>query len=544
MKNVGVICEYNPFHNGHAKQLAAMRSAGTAVCLMSGNFVQRGEPAVIDKWTRARAAVACGADLVLELPITYALRSAEGFADGGVEIFSRLGCVDALCFGSEDGDIIKIMSTAKCLLQPGFSNILREELSRGLSFPAARQNALARYRANLLKGFPNSPYGEEEPLSDRNRYERTAAGKNDIMSTFCVKAVGKESEQNVDKAGFRRGERLSETGIRRGEENSQEEACLSKSVRSAEFTESRENFPETENLWGTGNPIETKMLYGQKTSPCSGIRESACATASTWENEARTDGMATEEFWGYFEQAVSPLLADASLLKRPNSILAVEYCKAILKHGCRLKPMILRREGDYHTGSSTENPSASFLREQLDWAGYIPENALKVFEQAPRHQVASGERAWLARLRSMSEAEFAALPYGSEGLWRRVMRACRTEAGLEDILEASKSKRYTRTRLMRLLLCALIGITAEMLERPAPYVRVLAMNERGQAVLRQVKQRGEIPLIHAGQTPPDAAYAELERRAADLYGLFRADAVSAPDSERRARVYRCTVINR
>ena len=85
MKTVAVICEYNPFHNGHARQLRQMAAVGTTVCVMSGNYVQRGEPAICDKWTRARAAALCGADLVLELPVTYALRSAEGFADGGVE---------------------------------------------------------------------------------------------------------------------------------------------------------------------------------------------------------------------------------------------------------------------------------------------------------------------------------------------------------------------------------------------------------------------------------------------------------------------------
>ena len=116
MKNIGIICEYNPFHNGHAKQIRTVHAQdGTCVCLMSGNYVQRGEPAILDKWTRAKAAVLCGADLVLELPVTYALRSAEGFAAGGVEIFDRLGCIDGLSFGSELVDINDIMSTAEAL---------------------------------------------------------------------------------------------------------------------------------------------------------------------------------------------------------------------------------------------------------------------------------------------------------------------------------------------------------------------------------------------------------------------------------------------
>ena len=107
MQTAGVICEYNPFHLGHARQLGLIRQQlgpeAASVCLMSGNYVQRGEPAVFDKCVRARAAVEAGANLVLELPVTYALRSAEGFAAGGVSILSRLGCC-FLSFGCESGD--------------------------------------------------------------------------------------------------------------------------------------------------------------------------------------------------------------------------------------------------------------------------------------------------------------------------------------------------------------------------------------------------------------------------------------------------------
>ena len=118
MKTVGIICEYNPFHLGHKKQIDIIRShfgQDTAiVCLMSGNFVQRGAPAIFHKSLRAQAAVACGADLVLELPVTYALSSAEGFAAGGVKILS--GFCDYLCFGTETGTAETLMATAKALL--------------------------------------------------------------------------------------------------------------------------------------------------------------------------------------------------------------------------------------------------------------------------------------------------------------------------------------------------------------------------------------------------------------------------------------------
>ena len=103
MDTIGIICEYNPLHTGHRKQIDLLRGEDSAVvCLMSGNFVQRGVPAIIDKSIRAEAAIRCGADLVLELPAVYALSSAEGFAAGGVRIL--YGFCDNLCFGAETAD--------------------------------------------------------------------------------------------------------------------------------------------------------------------------------------------------------------------------------------------------------------------------------------------------------------------------------------------------------------------------------------------------------------------------------------------------------
>ena len=159
MRIAGIICEYNPFHNGHAHQLAVLREAGYApVCVMSGDYVQRGEPAVIPAASRAEAAVRCGAALVLELPPSYALRSAEGFADGGVELLDRLGCAEALCFGSESGDAEALLATARTLLSPELVPLLKQELAGGASFPAARQRALERLGAPgaALLERPNS----------------------------------------------------------------------------------------------------------------------------------------------------------------------------------------------------------------------------------------------------------------------------------------------------------------------------------------------------------------------------------------------------
>ena len=145
MAIAGIICEYNPFHLGHRKQFAMVREAlggdTVIVCLMSGSFVQRGAPAVFDKSLRAEAALRCGADLVLELPVPVSLSSAEGFAAGGVGILSEL-CTH-LAFGCESADDRSLEQTVQGLLDPGFSHRLRQALDSGISFPAAREAALS-----------------------------------------------------------------------------------------------------------------------------------------------------------------------------------------------------------------------------------------------------------------------------------------------------------------------------------------------------------------------------------------------------------------
>ena len=134
LKITGIICEYNPLHLGHKKQLGSIRAAdpdGIIVCLMSGNYVQRGHPAIVDKSIRAKAAIMAGADLVLELPITVALSSAEGFASEGVRILSNF-CTH-LCFGAETADTALLMQTAHALLSERFPILLRQHLDQGLT---------------------------------------------------------------------------------------------------------------------------------------------------------------------------------------------------------------------------------------------------------------------------------------------------------------------------------------------------------------------------------------------------------------------------
>ena len=119
MRIIGIIAEYNPFHNGHAYQIEKIRSltqADFVIATMSGNFVQRGEPALIDKYARTEMALSCGADLVIELPALWATASAELFASAGVALMRKCGCVDTLCFGAETDNLSLLKEVASLLV--------------------------------------------------------------------------------------------------------------------------------------------------------------------------------------------------------------------------------------------------------------------------------------------------------------------------------------------------------------------------------------------------------------------------------------------
>lgn len=167
MEAVGVIAEYNPFHAGHAFHIAETRrmlGECAVVAVMSGNFVQRGDCAVLDKWTRAKTALEGGADLVLELPTVFALSSAEGFARGAVRLLEAAGVVTHLSFGSECGDVDALRRAAACLDSEEYRAGLRRFLGEGLPFAACRQAAagelLGRPLAGLL-ALPNNNLGIE-----------------------------------------------------------------------------------------------------------------------------------------------------------------------------------------------------------------------------------------------------------------------------------------------------------------------------------------------------------------------------------------------
>ena len=144
MKTAGIVCEYNPLHNGHLYQINKTRLSGAThiVCAMSGNFVQRGEPAFLDKWTRAQIAVKSGADLVVEIPVPWAVSGAESFARGSVTLLNNLG-IDVLSFGCETDDEKKLLKAAETSKDEKVVSKLKAYTKSGLSYPLALQKAAA-----------------------------------------------------------------------------------------------------------------------------------------------------------------------------------------------------------------------------------------------------------------------------------------------------------------------------------------------------------------------------------------------------------------
>lgn len=198
MKTAGLIAEYNPFHKGHAyhiEKTKELTGADTVLAVMSGDFVQRGAPALMPKHLRAACALRSGVSAVIELPVYYACASAEYFALGAVSLLDSLGCVDVLCFGSECGDI-KILEEIADILErepEEYKAALKNGLKNGLSFPAARGQALKRYKAILSE--PNNILGIEylKALKRLNSpikaytVRRTGAGYHDtaMEQVFC-----------------------------------------------------------------------------------------------------------------------------------------------------------------------------------------------------------------------------------------------------------------------------------------------------------------------------------------------------------------------
>ncbi|MUT66310.1 nucleotidyltransferase [Paenibacillus sp. NEAU-GSW1] len=154
MRTVGLIVEYNPFHNGHQyhlQQSQKITGAEAVVAVMSGNFLQRGEPAVMDKWARTETALRGGCDLIIELPAAYATQAAEWFAYGAVSLLEATGVVDAFCFGTESGELDPLREAARVIANepPAFQSMLKGALAEGAAYPSAYSAAVSAYLQSI-----------------------------------------------------------------------------------------------------------------------------------------------------------------------------------------------------------------------------------------------------------------------------------------------------------------------------------------------------------------------------------------------------------
>lgn len=206
MKIIGIITEYNPFHNGHAYQIEKVKKelqADFVVIAMSGDFVQRGAPAIMDKYARAKMALSCGADLVVELPVLWATSSAESFAMAGVTLFDKMGCVDGICFGAETDNLYALSKIAEVLIsEPNeYRTALSAYLKAGYSFPSARSSALCDYFTQS-NNSTNTPYEsndtcDKEHVLSAEELSSILNEPNNILAIEYLKALKRRQSSIV-----------------------------------------------------------------------------------------------------------------------------------------------------------------------------------------------------------------------------------------------------------------------------------------------------------------------------------------------------------
>ena len=374
--NYGIVAEFNPFHNGHKYLVDSLKQNenDTVTAVMSGNFVQRGEPAILDVNKRTRMALESGVDLVLSLPFPYCSATAERFALSGVTVLDSLNCLHSLGFGSESDSPELLKECAKNLRTTDFNSLVSKLVESGVSFPTAREQAV-------------------------------------------------------------------------------------------------------------------KELFGDP---------------------------------------------PAKLLQNSNDILGVEYAKALLELNSELDIVTVKRTGASHDSNEGEGNirSASLIRtfiENLNEVkNFVPEESFSVLENAINEKkiidYSKYELSLLFKLRTMSVEELRELPDVNEGLEYRIYEAVRNSTSYNELLEKIKTKRYTLSRIRRILLFAYLGVTKELLKTPVPYIRVLGFNEKGASLLKECKEKAKLPIV---TRPKDLKNLdengrrifELECKARDLYSL-------------------------
>lgn len=358
----GIIAEYNIFHNGHKYQIDEVKKQSDAVvAVMSGSFVQRGDVAIADKWSRAKAAIIGGADLVLELPVCYALNAAPNFAVGGINILNSLGVIDAVAFGSESGSIDTLMRAAQLMENESndVSDKVKAYMTDGMSYPSA-----------LSKAY------------------------NGLISS--------------------------------------------------------------------------------------------------------------------------------ELLSEPNNILAIEYIRAIIRSDSSICPITIQRNsaGHHDTDISGNIASASKIREMIfdgeDASQLIPYNLSDISGSIP-YSLSNIDSAIIAKLRMASAESLKNISEMTEGLENRIIQAAMETDNFAELTEKVKSKRYTMSKIRRIILACLLDFTKDIYNPMPEYIRVLGMNKTGMEVLKKAKKNNSVPIItKAADFKENSPQFALDTRATDI----------------------------
>ena len=368
MKILGLIVEYNPFHNGHLyhlKKSLEITNSTHSIAVMSGNFLQRGEPALFDKYKRAEMAVSNGVDLVVELPTLYACQSAEIFAHGAITLLNSLNCIDSICFGSEHGDIDLLVEISKILInEPDkFKTLLKKNLDEGILFALARSKALSEYMLNH---------------TNLNIYENKL---NDVLST-------------------------------------------------------------------------------------------------------------------------------------PNNILGIEYIKSLLKHKSTIRPYsITRIQADYNSETIESNIcSATAIRKTLkeyntlnSISNVVPIKTFELISKSIDNNFnPMFDEYYFDTIRELVIRDLNILNSYfdvNEGIENKIYKSVFSCKNIFELQQSIKSKRYTLTKVKRILNNILLGITKDDMNTvknimKLPYVRILAFNDKGREIIKQIKLNSEIKIIN------------------------------------------------
>ena len=368
MKIAGIIAEFNPFHNGHKYLLDYAKSnSDLVVCVISSNFVQRGEPSIISKFERSKIAVSCGADICIELPTPWSMSTAQNFAMGGISQLIKFN-IDTLYFGSESADLQGLLKIADTLNSKEFNEKIKNNLNDNLTYAKLRQNVL------------------------------------------------------------------------------------------------------------------TKML-GET----------------------------------------------ANILDGQNDTLAVEYISAAKKFNSNLHFVPVKRQGANHNDSIEANgfSTSTLIRnaiseEKLEQLKiFIPETAYEILENSNFAHIEKLNLAIMAKLKTMKFDDFITLPDISEGIENRLYGAIKSSVDYNDLCQKVKTKRYTMSRIRRLILSAFLGIDNSFFLKKIPYTRVLATNEQGLRYISKIKTDNIILQVSEINKLDEFSKKifELECKISDVYNL-------------------------